>query len=97
MHVTWGSDVSSVHARSTLPGAAKQAKLSMCPLVSSSAKRPLGSQMIFRTPSMSLRWLSIWDLLRRGLRALPVVFSRHSSVVSKVLHQSIRKLTGAMV
>lgn len=89
MLVTWGSDVSSVQARSTLPGAAKQAKLSTCPLVSSSAYRPLGSQMIFRTPSMSLRWPSIWDLLSWGLRVLPVVLSRHSSVVSRVLHLSM--------
>lgn len=44
---TWGSLGSSVQPSRTTPGAAKQAKLSMWPLVSSSPTRPRGSQMIF--------------------------------------------------
>ena len=45
--LTCSSFSSSVHASSTTPGRAKQAKLSTWPLVSSSPKSPLGSQMIF--------------------------------------------------
>lgn len=44
---TCGSISSSVQASSTTLGAAKQAKLSMWPLVSSSPTSPLGSQMTF--------------------------------------------------
>ena len=55
---TCRSSASSVQASSTTPGAAKQAKLSMWPLVSSSPTSPLGSQMTFCSPGQAgeARW-----------------------------------------
>ena len=78
-----GSSVEGQERR-TWPGAAKHAKLSMWPFVSSSATRPRGSQMILLTPRHVFRTSSISSLLCPGFR---FSCSRHSSVVSNVLYQ----------
>ena len=78
-----GSSVEGQERR-TWPGAAKHAKLSMWPFVSSSATRPRGSQMILPTPRHVFRTSSISSLLCPGFL---FSCSRHSSVVSSVLYQ----------
>ena len=45
---TCGSSVLSVQANSTMPGRAKQAKLSTCPFVSVSLYSPFGSQSTWK-------------------------------------------------
>ena len=83
--LTWSGSSAEGQERSTWAGAQKHAKLSTCPFVSSSATSPRGSQIILLTPRFSHRTCSICSLLRLGFLFL---WSRHSSVVSSVLHRT---------
>lgn len=69
-------------ASKTLPGPEKQARLSTWPLVSSSAIKPLGSQITFEAPVKAFKRCSISPLLRLGFL---FSCSKHSSVVISVL------------